>query len=111
MVGNAYSIVSIKWLMDVKYIKLFKMILYLGIGGLIFALSELFIASFIPCNQSKDSFKNICTIYFDKQPYYDNFRALINIQVGKEFYIDIFIIIPLFLITSFFDKLFELLII
>ena len=41
MVGNAYSIVSIKWLMDVKYIKLFKMILYLGIGGLIFALSEL----------------------------------------------------------------------
>ena len=113
MVGNSYSIVSIKWLMDIKYIKLFKILLSLGIFGLIFSLGELFISSYIPC-QNKDFFIsdiNICAIKYKNQSFYDNFRALSNIKVITEFYIDIFIIIPLFLISSFLDKFFELLII
>ena len=59
MVGNSYSIVSIKWLMDVKYIKLFKILLYLGIGGLIFSLGELFVFTYIPCHKIIGSFRNI----------------------------------------------------
>ena len=89
MVGNSYSIVSIKWLMDIKYIKLFKILLSLGIFGLIFSLGELFISSYIPC-QNKDFFIsdiNICAIKYKNQSFYDNFRALSNIKVITEFYI------------------------
>ena len=108
--GNSYSIVSIKWLMDIKYIRLFKIILNVGIVGFVVALGELFIFSYIPCLNNKYS-KNICTIKYQGDFYYDNYRTLGFLEADKQLFIDIFVIIPLFLISSFFERFFELLII
>ena len=113
MVGNSYSTVSIKWLMDIKYIRLFKILLNVGIIGFVFALIELFIFSFIPCpkKENQDSVKKICTFSYEGRDFYDNIISLFKLKADKYLYIDIFIIIPLFLISSFLDRFFELLII
>ena len=113
MVGNSYSTVSIKWLMDIKYIRLFKILLNVGIIGFVFALIELFIFSFIPCpkKENQDSVKKICTFSYEGRDFYDNIISLFKLKADKYLYIYIFIIIPLFLISSFLDRFFELLII
>ena len=110
MAGNSYSSVSIKWLMDIKYIRLFKILLNVGIIGFFLALGELFMFSYIPCIKNKYS-RNLCTINYNDDFFYDNFMSLKNLKVNNQLFIDIFIIIPLFLISSFFERFFELLII
>ena len=111
MIGNSYSTVNIKWLMDIKNIELFKILLYLGISGFVFAIIELFIFSQFHCYEKENSAINVCTIKYDNKTFYDNYKTLSEIKVGKELYIDIFAIIPLFLLASFLEKFFELLLI
>ena len=111
MIGNSYSTVSIKWLVDINNIKLFKILLYLGISGFVLALIELIIFSQFHCIEIEDFALSLCTIEYKNKTFYDNYKTLSDIKVGNELYIDIFAIIPIFLLSSFLDKFFDLLII
>ena len=111
MIGNAYSTVSTKWLMDIKYINLPRIIIYFGIVGFVCSIIVLFIFSNIPCDITNKFVTYICLFENKGELFYDNYKNLVQIEINKEFYIDVFIIIPLFLISSFLDILFELIII
>ena len=109
MASNAYASVRNKWFMDVKYISIYKIITFIGIIGFIFSLSLLFIISFISC--PKDKMKYICFFNYNENIYYENFRSLKDIQIDTNFYLEISILIPLYLISNFFSAYFDLLII
>ena len=111
MICNAYSSIKNKWFMDFKYISTYNIMIFLGIIGLIFSIILLIGASFISCSQEKINIKYICEIKYKNSLYYDNFRDLKNIEINGNFFLDIFIVIPIFLISSFLIAYFELLII
>jgi len=108
MASNAYASVRNKWFMDIKYISIYKIITFIGIIGFCFSLIILFIISFISCN--KDKMKYMCYFNYAGRLYYENFRSL-NIGIDSNFYLEIFIIIPLYSISNFFSIYFDLLII
>ena len=114
MIGNSFSTVSTKWLMDIKYITFSRILLYIGVVGFVCSIIVLFTFSNIPC-KSNDLDNNICRFKYEGQNFYDNYKILGQIAVDpnivSNFYKDIFIIIPLFVISSFLHIFFELLII
>ena len=111
MIGNAYTSIKNKWLMDFKYITLFKILIFIGFIGFIFSLITFFIFSNISCQKDKKFIEYSCQFENDGELFYDNYRNLKDIVINKEFYLDLFIILPIFLITSFLNTFFELLII
>ena len=108
--SDAYACVRNKWFMDIKYITIFKMLSYIGIVGFVFSLICLFIISYIPCN-SKSIINSICQLTYNDLLYYDNFRILRNINVDNNFFIEIFVILTIFIILNFLRAYFNLLII
>jgi len=109
MASNAYASVRNKWFMDLKYISIYKIIAFIGMIGFVFSLIILFIISFISC--PNDNMKYICFFNYNGNIYYENFRSLKDIQIDSNFYLEIFLIIPLYLISNFFSIYFDLLII
>ena len=112
MLSNAYSSITSKWLMDFKYITLNRILIYLGAIGLFYSLILLFIISHIPCSKNKYNFISyVCRITHRNDIFYDNYRTLGDIRNDKYLYIDIFAIMPIYIISSFLSILFDLLII
>jgi len=108
MASNAYASVKNKWFMDIKYISIFNIITFIGIIGFLFSLIILFILSFISCN--KDKMKYICYLNYKERLYYENFRSL-DIENGSHFFLEIFLLIPIYLMSNFYSIYFDLLII
>ncbi len=109
MVSNAYTSIAIKWFIDIKYITIYRILIYTGIIGLFFSSILLFIFSYIPCSKEINNLSNhICKINYQDNIFYENYRTLSNIEINSNFFIDIFIIIPLFIISSFLSIFFEL---
>ena len=112
MISNAYSSITSKWFMDIKYITLNRILIYLGTIGLFYSLAFLFVLSFISCSDKNHSFmNNICKFKYKNDLFYENYRTLGEIIADSHLYIDIFVIIPIYMASSFFIILFELLII
>ena len=112
MVSNAYSSISFKWFMDHKYIKLGRILIYLGLIGFIYSLILLFILSNISCRKEKNNILNDkCKLVYQGDLFYENFKTLGDIDIKSNFYLDIFILIPIYLISSFLIIFFELFII
>ena len=111
MIGNAYTIISYKWLSDIKYMNVIHMLIFIGLIGFTFSLIIFFITSNIACSKDSDLLENICKLEKDSELFYDNYHKLRDIKINSSFFIDIFITLILFLIASFLNKLFELLII
>ena len=111
MIGNSFSTVSTKWLMDIKYITFSRILLYIGVVGFVCSIIVLFIFSNIPCNQNNEFVNYICRFQYENQFYYDNYKNLGQMEINSKLYIDVFIIIPLFVISSFLYIFFDLLII
>ena len=111
MILDAYASVRNKWFMDIKYITIQKIIAFIGIIGFIFSLILLFTLSFISCPIDKKFMRYICNIDYEDTLYYDNFKSLRNIHIDKNFYSEVFVLIPLFLLSSFLSIFFDLLII
>ena len=111
MVSNSFSSISNKWFMDIKYIHLYRILIYLGIIGFCYSIILLLIFSNISCSKEVETIAYICKIEYDDNLFYENYRTLSSIEIGKEFFIDIFVYVPLFCISSFLDILFELIII
>ena len=113
MISNAYSSITTKWFMDIKYITLNRILIYLGAIGLFYSLIFLFIFSHIPCSKDKNNLISyVCKIKDDNEDFfYDNYRTLGEIKNDKYLYIDIFATIPIYMVSSFLSTFFELLII
>ena len=111
MILDAYSTVTNKWFMDIKYITIHKILSYIGMIGFIFSLILLFISSYVPCLKDKIFINYICKIKDEGNLYYDNFRLLKNISTNNKFYLEIFILIPIFMLSNFLSVFFDLLII
>ena len=111
MIANAYSSIRNKWFMDIKYINLYRILIYLGIIGFIYSIILLFIFSNIPCSKENNTIIQICKIEYHDDLFYENYRTLSFIEIGKEFFIDIFAYLPIYIISSFLNILFELMII
>lgn len=110
MVSNAYSSIKSKWFMDIKYITIYKILLYVGGVGLIYSIILLIIISNIPCSEN-DIIHYICRFNYGGKLFYDNYNILSEIESNNNLYIDIFVIIPLSLLCSFLNTYFEFLII
>ena len=112
MISNAFSAITTKWFMDIKYITLIRMLIYIGGIGLFYSLILLFVFSNVPCSKSRKSFLSyVCKLQYGNDLFYDNYRTLGDIVTNSELYIDIFIIIPIYIVSSFLSIFFELLII
>ena len=111
MISNAYSSIVTKWFMDIKYINLNKILIYIGAIGLFYSLILLFIISHLPCSEENNIISYICKLDYEGHLFYDNYRTLKSIEIDSNFFIDIFVILPLFIILSFLIIFFELLII
>ena len=97
--------------MDIKYIKISKIISYIGIIGFIFSLISLVILTFISCPREKKFMATVCQLNYNGLLYYDNFMSLQDISIDSNFYFELFILIPLYMISNFLGVYFELLVI
>ena len=111
MASNAYSSISSKWLMDFKYININRILIYLGAIGLFYSLALLMIFSHLPCSEEKNIISYVCKLEYQGHLFYDNYNTFKAIDINSNFYIDILVLIPLFMISSFLIIFFELLII
>ena len=92
MISNAYSSITSKWFMDIKYITLNRILIYLGTIGLFYSLAFLFVLSFISCSDKNHSFmNNICKFKYKNDLFYENYRTLGEIIADSHLYIDIFV--------------------
>jgi hypothetical protein len=106
---RSYVNTKIKWLMDLKYISLSRLLLLYGLIGIIMSSVACTITTFISCSNC------LCQIFNieDKKNYFDNFDVYFTEFKGleeKEKIIEIIIKI-IGAITFFFNKYFSLLII
>ena len=109
MALNSFSVVIFKWLIDIQYMTITRIIMYIGIMGFIISFSLFFIASHIPCGDSdQDNINNglneICPFNDTINLYYENYRNLTRVEKDSNFYIDIFIALILYLIASFLNN-------
>jgi len=95
--------------MDVKYISIYKIISFIGIIGFCFSLILLFIISFISC--PKNEMKYICYFNYNGILYYENYKSLKDIKFNSEIFLEIIILLPLYLVINFLSIYFDLLII
>ena len=117
MILNAFSIVSFKWLMDIQYITITRIIMYIGMMGFIISFALFFIVSNKSCGKSDDeesirvNLSKICPFNESTNLYYENYRNLTRVQKDSNFYIDIFLALILFLVVSFLNIFFNFMII
>ncbi len=72
----------------------------------------LFVFSNVSCPKDGDNFiRYVCKLEYNGDLFYENYRTLGNIKNNSKLYIDIFITIPIYIISSFLSIFFELLII
>ena len=106
----SFARVASKKVMDINYLSPYKIICFIGIIGVFFTLIILIFASTISCGPSSGycnlkkyyEKKNTTYSYLDNIPIY--FSDMKNVYFNKhykDFYIEIFIVIPLYLIASF----------
>ena len=114
MVMSSYSIVRFKWLIDIQYITITRIIMYIGILGFLISFPLFFVFSHTSCgksNETEEELKNICPFNVSNLLYYENYRNLTSVEKNANFYIDIFIALILYLATSFLNIFFNFMII
>ena len=111
MVGDSYYTVYNKWFTDIKYITIERIVLYIGIIGFFYSLILFVILSNIPCGDDQGLLEHICKFDVDRKYYYDNFLNLAEIELNPQLFIDIFVTLILYMIASFLNMFFEILII
>ena len=114
MVMSSYSIVRFKWLIDIQYITITRIIMYIGILGFLISFPLFFVFSHTSCgksNEPEEELKNICPFNVSNLLYYENYRNLTSVEKNANFYIDIFIALILYLATSFLNIFFNFMII
>ena len=115
---SSFSKVASKKLMDINYLSPYRFIFFIGVFGVFFSLITLIFTSTISCG-SKSNYckiikndKNTTSTYLDSIPlYFSDLKGVFDKEDYKAFFIEIFIVIPLYLLTNFGEFAFEILII
>ena len=109
----SYSRAKSKVLMDLRYISPYLIMLYIGICGFIVFLIILIISPFLKCGKNLIDYCIVKESDESEEIYFENPIIYFNHMKNFEYkiYIEIFVIIPLFLIINFFEFLFQYLII
>jgi len=109
----SYSRVKAKVLMDLRYLSPYLIICYIGIFGSILILIILIILSLLNCSEGIADMCMVRDMNNETLLYIDN--AIIYFQelreTGNWMYIEIFLIIPFYLIIKFFEFTCEILVI
>ena len=109
----SYSRVKSKVLMDLRYLSPYLIVFYIGIFGSILIFIMLVLISIFKCSDGITDFCMIKDLNDEKILYIDNaiiyFRELG--ESGKRMYIEIFLVIPFYLIIKFFEFTCEILVI
>ena len=109
----SYSRVKSKVLMDLRYLSPYLIVFYIGIFGSILIFIMLVLISIFKCSDGIADFCMIKDLNDEKILYIDNaiiyFRELG--ESGKRMYIEIFLVIPFYLIIKFFEFTCEILVI
>ena len=109
----SYSRVKSKVLMDLRYLSPYLIICYIGIFGSILILIILIILSLLNCSEGIADMCMVRDMNNETLLYIDN--AIIYFQelreTGNRMYIEIFLIIPFYLIIKFFEFTCEILVI
>jgi hypothetical protein len=117
---SSFSKVASKKLMDINYLSPYKMIFYIGVFGVFFTLISLIFTGNISCGSISqycklvkyDEKHNTTYTYLDSISFYfSDMKDIYDNKQYKDFYIEIFIVIPLYLIANFCEFLFEILLI
>ena len=85
---------KIKWLIDLKYISLYKILIIYGVFGSVFCLVISLIATFFSCGEKIGEYRNeffeyFCTVEYDNHYYLESFKTFFlsgisNAQIGAE---------------------------
>ena len=109
----SYSRVKSKVFMDLRYLSPYLIVFYIGIFGSILIFIMLVLISIFKCSDGIADFCMIKDLNDEKILYIDNaiiyFRELG--ESGKRMYIEIFLVIPFYLIIKFFEFTCEILVI
>ena len=101
----SYSRVKSKVLMDLRYLSPYLIICYIGIYGTILIFIMLVFVSIFKCSEKIADFCIVKDLNDDSLLYIDN--AIIYFQElresGNKMYIEIFLVIPFYLIIKFFE--------
>ena len=112
----SYARVKIKFLTETKFISNYKIIIYIGIFGIIMTLIEIIFSECFECHLDtmNETFKTLCFVNNTKnETYHDEIKAFFDkfgILSGKDVFINILLILT-YPIICFFEISFELLII
>ena len=117
---SSFSKVASKKLMDINYVSPYKLIFFIGIFGFFFTLISLIFTSIINCGANSKYCKiqnsviknNSTSTYLDNIPlYFSEMKNIYNNKDYKAFYIEIFVVIPLYSLANFGEFAFEIVII
>ena len=122
MVMNAYSAVSFKWLIDIQYITITRIIMYISVIGFLISFPLFFGFSHIPCNKDPkdvtEELMHLCPFNNSNDSnvsnvayFYESYKNLTRIEKDANFYIDIFIVLILYLGASFLNIFFSFMIV
>ena len=114
----SYSVVKAKILMHFNYVSPYKIIYYIGLFGLIITFIGLIFVSIFDCKGEKEDIINYCILtQIDNNNnstkyYYDNiiiyFQEINKNLFNYKFFLEIFLIIPLFFAINFFGLFCEI---
>ena len=112
-IGLAYSRVKSKVLMDLRNVSPYLIVFFIGICGTIVEIIILIITSSVKCSGAIEKFCGIQESDNSTEIYLENVQIYFKHMANSEnnIYIEIFIIIPLFLFLNFFQLIFDFLII
>ena len=107
---TSFFIVYSKAIMDIEMFPPYILIAIMGITGLVLNLIVLIITSLSSCTM-ENMFKNICIVGNEGGTYYDNLSIYFsnmkarydNEETRSHFFMEIFLVIPLYLIFSFLE--------
>ena len=105
-----------KYLMDCEYVSPFQILFIIGIFSIFFTLIALIITSSVNCNKDLE---NVCSIFVNKTDshYFDSFKIYANNLRNEfdedkvSFFIEIFLVYPLYSLACYLKYFFETLII
>ena len=103
----SYGTVKFKVLTDLKYISLYTFIIFIGIIGTLITAIELYIDRSFQCGEK---IKNFCMAEStDKSRYFDDIIIYLNslgdkkVENSIEFYLEIFLLTPVFMLINFLE--------
>ena len=113
MTANSYGMVKIKYLIDIKFIDTYLILMILGILGFLMSSILAIISTFIQCARNFGNHtEDFCKINFRNKLYFDSFLDYFqSLKDSDHFLSEIIFALPVFLIINALISLFNVLII